>query len=254
MQADEERRFGGLRRLYGDAAYARLRQARVAVVGVGGVGSWTVEALARSGVARLVLIDLDQVSESNVNRQLQATTDNLGMAKVEALRLRIAQIHPGCEVHSVEDFVTPQNWPAVLGQEVDAVIDACDNAPAKKAMVSWALHSGLPFVCVGAAGGKQNAQAVAVDDLSATTHDPMLAALRNRLRREGLAARSGRIGVRCVYSAESVKRPIVPGSDDEASCAVDSNLSCHGYGSSVVVTATFGMTAAGECIAQLLRP
>lgn len=247
---DEERAFGGLRRLYGAQGYQRIRAARVAVVGVGGVGSWAVEALARSGVAQLVLIDMDHVSESNLNRQLQATVPTLGMAKVQALRERIALIHPGCDVQCVEDFVTPENWPAVLPHPVDAVIDACDQAAAKRALATWALRHRSVHVCVGAAGGKQLPQAVAVDDLANTTHDPLLAGLRQRLRRDGAAARQGRIGLRCVYSAESVQAPV---SGEGAECAVpSSDLSCHGYGSSVVVTATFGMTAAGECIRQLL--
>ena len=125
-EADDERRFGGLRRLHGEQAYARLRGARLAVVGVGGVGSWAVEALARCGVASLTLIDLDHVAESNINRQVQALGATVGMAKVEALRARIADIHPGCVVHGVEDFVEPGNWPALLPQPVDGLIDACD--------------------------------------------------------------------------------------------------------------------------------
>ncbi|HRD98189.1 MAG TPA: ThiF family adenylyltransferase, partial [Rubrivivax sp.] len=112
-EADLDRRFGGLRRLYGDAAYERLRAARIAVVGLGGVGSWTVEALARCGVAQLVLFDLDHVAESNINRQVQALEHTLGQAKVVALRERIAAIHPGCDVRGVEDFVGVANWPAL---------------------------------------------------------------------------------------------------------------------------------------------
>jgi tRNA A37 threonylcarbamoyladenosine dehydratase len=258
---DEERAFGGLRRLYGHQGYARIRAACVAVVGVGGVGSWAVEALARSGVAQLVLIDLDHVSESNINRQLQATVPTLGMAKVQALRDRVALIHPRCEVRCVEEFVGAENWPDIVGAEVDAVIDACDQAVAKRTMAIWALRHGRRHVCVGAAGGKLAAHAVAVDDLSATTHDPLLAGLRQRLRREGVAPRQGRIGLRCVYSAESVRLPVL---DQAQACAVapgaavgdpstPSDLSCHGYGSSVVVTATFGMTAAGECLRQLME-
>jgi len=260
---DQDRAFGGLRRLYGERGYRVIRAARVAVVGVGGVGSWAVEALARSGVAQLVLIDLDQVSESNLNRQLQATMSTLGMAKVQALQERVASIHPGCTVTTVEDFVTPDNWPGILPTEVDAVIDACDQAAAKRAMAIWALRSRALHVCVGAAGGKQMPQAVAVDDLSATTHDPLLAGLRQRLRREGAAPRQGRIGVRCVYSAEAVKGPIGADAEGPVGRAADAcepvadrsarDLSCHGYGSSVVVTATFGMTAASECLRQLLE-
>ena len=254
--ADEERRFGGLRRLYGEPGYERLRAARVAVVGVGGVGSWAVEALARSGVAQLVLIDMDHVAESNINRQLQATEATLGMAKVQALRDRVRLIHSGCEVTAVEEFVSADNWPALLPGAVDAVIDACDQASAKRAMASWALAQrrsagAVAYVCVGAAGGKRWAQRVAVDDLSQCTHDPLLAGMRQRLRRDGLAPRQGRIGLRCVYSAESVETPQAAEPACEPSAAA--GLSCHGYGSAVTVTATFGFVAAGECIGQLLE-
>ena len=135
---DLERRFGGLRRLYGEAGYQRVRQARVAVVGLGGVGSWAVEALARSGVARLVLIDLDHIAESNINRQVQALGSTLGMAKAEALRQRIADIHPACEVHVVEEFAGPDNWPSLLPAAVDVLIDACD-----RARPNWRWRPGL---------------------------------------------------------------------------------------------------------------
>lgn len=246
-EADLERRFGGMRRLYGEAGYARLRQARIAVVGVGGVGSWAVEALARSGVAELTLIDLDHVAESNINRQVQALGRTLGQAKVQALAERIGDIHPGCRVHGVEEFATPENWPGLLPRSVDAVIDACDQVRTKQALAAWALRERLPFVCVGAAGGKQLAHRVEVDDLAQATHDPLLAALRQRLRKHEGAARQGTIGVRCVFSREAVRVP-------EAQCAADveGNLNCHGYGSSVTVTATFGLAAAGEVLQQWL--
>jgi tRNA threonylcarbamoyladenosine dehydratase len=243
--ADLERRFGGLRRLYGDAAYERLRAARVAVVGLGGVGSWTVEALARSGVAQLALFDLDHVAESNINRQIQALGATLGMAKAQALRERIADIHPGCVVRAVEEFVDERNWPGLLAHPVDVLVDACDQVRAKAALAAWSLATGTPLVSVGAAGGKQRAQAVEVDDLAQVTHDPLLASLRQRLRQRHGAARSGAIGIRCVFSREAVSAP--PGA-----CDVEASLNCHGYGSSVAVTATFGMVAASAAIEALL--
>jgi tRNA A37 threonylcarbamoyladenosine dehydratase len=250
-EADLERRFGGLRRLYGEAGYARLRAARIAVVGVGGVGSWAAEALARSGVAGLVLIDLDHVAEGNINRQLQALGRTLGQAKVLALRDRIADIHPGCDVSCVEEFVDEGNWPALLAVPVDLVIDACDQVRAKLAMAAWSLATGCPLVTVGAAGGKRLAQRVEVEDLADVTHDPLLASLRQRLRREHGAPRRGRIGLRCVFSREAVAMPA-------EACAADGEtngtLNCAGYGSSVTVTATFGLVAAGEAIAQWLAP
>jgi tRNA A37 threonylcarbamoyladenosine dehydratase len=248
-EVDFERRFGGLRRLYGDAGYERLRVARVAVVGLGGVGSWTAEALARSGVAELTLIDLDHVAESNINRQVQALGSTLGQSKAEALRARIADIHPGCIVHAVEEFADPDNWPALLPVAVDVVVDACDQVKAKAAMAAWSLATRTPLVVVGAAGGKHRAQAVEVEDLSDVTHDPLLASLRQRLRQRHGAARKGRIGLRCVFSRETVKAP--EGAD---ACDVDGNLNCHGYGSSVAVTATFGLVAAGAAIDWVTQP
>lgn len=248
LAAATERRFGGLRRLYGDAVYMRLRAGRVAVVGLGGVGSWAVEALARSGVAQLVLFDLDHVSESNINRQVQAAGRTLGQHKGAALRERIADIHPGCEVLVVDEFVDAANWPGLLPGPVDVLIDACDQLRAKAALAAWGLHHGTPVVCVGAAGGKREPQRVEVSDLAETTHDPLLAKLRQRLRQHAGAARQGRIGLRCVFSREAVAMPV---DDSGAACEVDGTLSCHGYGSSVAVTATFGMVAAAEAIALL---
>lgn len=236
-----ERRFGGLARLYGVAGAQRIRTAHVAVVGVGGVGSWAVEALARSGVGKLTLIDLDHVSESNINRQIQATETTLGQAKVLALQDRIALIHPDCQVQCIEEFVEPGNWPALLPAGVDAVIDACDQVQAKTTLAAWAREHKALFITVGAAGGKRLAHQVDIEDLSRVTHDPLLAQLRYRLRKQHGAPKEGRkIGVACVYSREAVQGP-------DASCAVegDGSLNCSGYGSLVSVTATFGQCAAG---------
>lgn len=241
---DLERRFGGIRRLYGDVGYGRIRAARIAVIGVGGVGSWCAEALARSGVAALTLIDLDHVAESNINRQVQALGATLGQAKVQALRERIADIHPGCEVSGIEEFVDADNWPALLPGPVDVVVDACDQVRAKAAVAAWALRTGGTLVIVGAAGGKRKPQAAEADDLAFVTHDPLLASLRNRLRKEHGAARTGRIGLACVFSREPVAAP--PEAVDACGLAVvsDGGLNCHGYGSSVGMTATFGMISA----------
>ena len=247
-EAALERRFGGLARLYGVEGTARIRRAHVAVVGIGGVGSWAAEALARSGVAQITLVDLDHVAESNINRQIHALTDTVGQAKVLAMRDRIAQIHPACTVHCIEEFVEAGNWPGLLATPVDAVIDACDQVRAKVAVAAWAQSAGVLHIAVGAAGGKRHAHKVDVDDLAHTTHDPLLAQLRYRLRREHGAARDGkRIGVACVFSREAVAPP-------HASCAIDEgdgSLNCHGYGSSVAVTATFGHCAAGWLLDKL---
>jgi tRNA A37 threonylcarbamoyladenosine dehydratase len=239
--ADLQRRFGGLERLYGLAGAAAVRRAHVAVVGVGGVGSWAAEALARSGVGALTLIDLDHVAESNINRQVHALDSTLGQAKVLAMRERIAQIHPRCTVHAVEEFAEPENWPQLLPPGVDAVIDACDQLKAKTAMAAWARATKALLITCGAAGGKRLAHKVEIEDLALATHDPLLAQLRYRLRKEHGAPKDGkRIGIACVFSREAVAPP-------DPSCMIegDGSLNCHGYGSVVSVTATFGQCAAG---------
>ena len=258
--ADIERRFGALARLYGSAGAKRIRAAHVVVIGLGGVGSWAAEALARSGIARLTLIDLDHIAESNINRQVHALTPSLGQAKVGAMRERIAQIHPDCQVDCIEEFVAAENWPGILsldsGFDPDqlAIIDACDQARAKTAMAAWAMKNSIALISIGAAGGKRLAHRVDIGDLAAVTHDPLLAQVRYRLRKEHGAARQGKIGVACVFSLEPVHRPVAEallpmqgGLQTEVPPPVqtDGSLNCHGYGSVVTVTATFGMCAAG---------
>lgn len=266
IPADLERRFGGLARLYGAAGARRIRAAHIVVVGVGGVGSWAAEAAARSGVARLTLIDLDHIAESNINRQVHAIDITLGQAKVQAMRERIARINPDCRVDCIEEFVDGVNWPDVLALdgEIDreqfAVIDACDQVKAKTAMAAWAMKNKITFISVGAAGGKRLAHRVDIEDLSLVTHDPLLAQLRYRLRKEHGAARDKKkIGVACVFSREPVMQPAAvsalsePDNSTEevlaAQCDVtapsDGSLNCHGYGSVVSVTSTFGLCAAG---------
>jgi len=242
LEPDLERRFGGLARLYGDAGAARVRAAHVAVIGIGGVGSWVAEGLARSGVAQLTLVDMDHVAESNVNRQVHAHSQSLGMAKVEAMRERIALIHPGCQVHAVDAFVAADNWPAVLPAGVDAVVDACDQVRVKALMADWARRTRARFVSVGAAGGKRYAHLVNMDDVSRVTHDPLLAQVRYQLRRNYGAPKDGKpMGVACVYSKEAVVQS--QAACDAAGGQSDGSLNCHGYGSVVGVTATFGFCA-----------
>lgn len=248
---DLRRRFGGLDRLYGVQGARRIASAHVVVVGIGGVGSWAAEALARSGVARLTLIDLDHIAESNVNRQIHALDATLGQAKVQAMQERIAGIHPTSEVRCIEAFVEPANWPALLGGAVvDGVIDACDQVRAKTAMAAWSRDNGTLFISSGAAGGKRLAHKVEVADLAHVTHDPLLAQLRYRLRKHHAAPREPQkpMGTACVFSREAVLQP-------DASCEAqaDGSLNCHGYGSTVAVTATFGMCAAGWVLDSLAR-
>lgn len=251
---DHARRFGGLDRLYGTAGAASIRRSHVMVVGVGGVGSWAVEALARSGVGHITMVDMDHVSESNINRQVHATQATLGQSKIAAMQERIALINPVCKVICIDDFVTPENWLSIVPSDVSIVIDACDQVHAKVAMAVWALQqkgnktSKPLFIAVGAAGGKRLAHLVDIDDLSKTTHDPLLAQLRYRLRKQHGADREGqKIGVNCVFSKETVLQP------DRAvdTGMADNTLNCSGYGSVVSVTATFGQCAAGWALDKL---
>ncbi|MFM1926397.1 MAG: tRNA threonylcarbamoyladenosine dehydratase [Pseudomonadota bacterium] len=244
LTREDDRRFGGLQRLYGVQGAHQIRQAHVVVVGIGGVGSWVAEALARSGVARLTLVDMDHIAESNINRQIHALTNTTGQSKVAAMKERIVLIHPECQVAAVDEFVTPENWPTLLTEMPDALVDACDQVRAKVVMADWALTHRVGFVTVGAAGGKRLAHKVDVDDLSKITHDPLLAQVRYRLRKHhGAPKGEKRMGVRGIFSRESVAPP-------DASCAIegDGSLNCHGYGSVVSVTATFGMCAASEIL------
>ena len=247
---DRERRFGGVARLYGKTGADRIAQAHAVVVGIGGVGSWAVETLARTGIGRLTLIDMDHVAESNINRQIHAGDASLGQAKIEAMQQRIAGYHPECQVDLIDDFVTADNWEQLVPQDATAVIDACDQMGAKTAMAAWARRNKALFVSVGAAGGKQQGHLVEMDDLSRVTHDPLLAQLRYRLRKQHGAPRDGKsIGVSCVFSREAVQMPA--GDACAVDGTVDGSLNCAGYGSAVAVTATFGMCAAGWILKKI---
>lgn len=249
--SDNERRFGGVGRLYGDLGAQRLREAHAVVVGIGGVGSWSAEALARTGVGRITLIDLDMVAESNANRQIHALDDIWGKAKVAAMAERIVAINPCCQVNCIEDFVTPENVGELLGSNFSVAIDAIDQVRAKVAMIAHCRDRHLPIVVAGAAGGQLDPTRICVSDLSQTIQDPLLAKVRSQLRRSHGFPRNGKkFGVPAVYSTEPLRYPQVDGSCSTAPTA--SGLNCAGFGSSVCVTAVFGMTAAARAIDLIL--
>jgi len=251
---DLQRRFGGVSRLVGAAGFARIRAARVAVVGVGGVGSWTAEALARSGVERLRLIDLDHVAPSNANRQIQALGGEFGKAKVVSMAQRIELINPAAQVQAIEEFVDENNVAGLLA-DLDIVIDCIDQVSAKALLIAHARATGLPVITCGAAGGRSDPTRIRCADLARALGDPLLAKVRYRLRRYfGFAretpARRPAFGVDAVFSDEPVRRPerlAAPAS------AVDfrSTLACAGYGSTVVVTAPVGFAAAARALQRI---
>lgn len=256
---DYERRFGGVERLYGAGALARAMAAHVVVVGIGGVGSWAVEALARSGVGRLTLIDLDHVAESNINRQIQALGSTLGAAKVLAMEERILAINPACVVHLVEEFIDQRN-PATLIPSCDAVIDAIDHVRAKAALIAHCCRAGIRIVTTGAAGGRTDPTRIEVMDLSRTTQDALASKVRAQLRKEYGFPREPKkkFGVECVYSPEQVRRSVSADYCAADGVAADipvdptAGLNCAGYGSSVAVTASFGFAAAARVLAGIL--
>jgi tRNA A37 threonylcarbamoyladenosine dehydratase len=252
-EVDLGRRFGGIARLYGERALERFRAAHVCVIGVGGVGSWVVEALARSAIGQLTLIDLDNVAESNINRQIQALTSSIGQPKVEALAARIAQINPFCKVNLVEDFIDPDNLDSMVGGKgFDYVVDAIDSVKAKAALVAYCRDHAIPLVTVGGAGGQLDPTRIEVRDLARTEQEPLLKKVRKVLRaRYGFArGEKNKYHIDAVFSMEPLRYP-----DTGEACAVDAasitGLNCAGFGSSMVVTATFGMVAAGHVLRKL---
>ena len=252
---DFEQRFGGVARLYGSAGLARLRAAHVAVVGLGGVGSWTVEALARSGVGALTLIDLDDVCITNVNRQLPALDGQIGRPKADALADRAHAINPACRVAIIAQFFTAATADALLAPGYDFVIDAIDRLAHKFAIITGCRARSLPVLTVGGAGGRRDGTAVRIADLADSTQDELLKQVRRKLRREaGFPHGHGaHFGIPCVYSPE---RPVFPWSD--GTCAAEeepgSNLKLDcatGFGTASFVTGAFGFAAAGEVVRRL---
>ena len=260
-QSDSQRRFGGLTRLYGPEALAAMQHAHVAVVGIGGVGSWAAEALARQGLGALTLIDLDHIAESNINRQVHALSETLGQAKVAAMALRIQSINPECHVTVVDDFLTPDNVSEVLPETVHVVIDCTDQMSAKVAMVLQARARQQALIVCGGAGGKTDLLALRVGDLSEATHDALLARLRNTLRKQHGYSRASteagkprkrvpKMGVRVLWIDQPTILPEAWQTNDSGL----QGLSCAGYGSSVTVTASMGLAAAAEAVNKIIQP
>jgi tRNA A37 threonylcarbamoyladenosine dehydratase len=248
--ADLERRFGGVRRLYGEVAERQFMAAHVCVVGVGGVGSWVVEALARNRVGRITMIDLDMVAESNTNRQVQALEGEYGKAKVEVMAARVRAINPECRVRGIEDFVMLENLSGLFAENFSIVIDAIDQARVKAAMLAHCKRHEMPIVTVGAAGGQIDPTRIQRDDLARTTQDPLLARVRSQLRREYAFPKAPRkFGVPAIYSSEPLRYPA-------RACDHDTlrGLSCAGFGSSVCVTASMGLAACAAALEILACP
>ncbi len=252
-------RFDGLARLYGRDALTRLAGLHVAVVGLGGVGSWAAEALARSGVGRLTLIDGDTVATSNINRQLPALSSTLGEGKHTVLARRLRDINPECRIHTVDAYLTEDNLATLLAPEtpLDGVIDAIDGIRHKAALIHGCRRRRLPIVATGGAGGLRDPAAITVADLSRTHHDPLASKVRRRLRDVYGFSRNPRrrFGVECVFSTEQPVYPRADGSTGPEKPGVHGlHLDCHmGYGAAVFITAPFGFMAVGKLLERLSR-
>lgn len=285
---DTARRFGGVSRLYGDRGLAKLQAAHVVVIGIGGVGSWAAEALARNAIGKITLIDLDNIAESNVNRQIHALEGEFGKAKITAMAQRVRAINPSCQVREIEDFITPENVAKLLNfpleMQADIILDCVDNAKAKIALAEHCKSIKTPLIMAGAAGGRLDPTRIKSADLSAVTGDKLLAKVRNQLRRDygfpkaSNAKKSTKFDIVCVYSDELILQPNevcalekntdlikdtlettnILTNDHEAfkgekNVRTRSGLNCAGYGSSVSVTATFGFVAAQLALNRVLQ-
>ncbi len=257
MSADGAGSFGGVVRLYGSAGYQRLSAARVLVIGLGGVGTWTAEGLARSGIGHLGLVDGDDFCISNINRQLHALPSTVGQAKVDVVAERCKAINPQVELSLEARFLFESSIDSVLDTGWDCVVDAVDNLRLKVALAGACRRRAVPLVVSGGAGGRRNPAAVCVDDLSRTMADPLLRQMRKRLRREQGFPRQERrkFGIPCVYSTEapvygwsdgSVRTEPEPGQSSSINCST-------GLGTSAPVTGVFGLLCAGAALGVLIQ-
>ena len=245
LQNDEyERRFAGVAKIYGEDSFNHYEQSHVMVIGIGGVGSWAVEALARTGLGELTLVDMDVIAASNINRQLPAITTTLGHEKIEVMAERCRAINPRIKINLIDDYLTPDNIQDVLANTPDLILDCIDDVKAKFALMLHCRFNKIPLIVSGGAGGKLDPLKIRVADLSKTEQDPMLAKLRTQLRSKGICKKpKEKFGITCVYSIDN------PFSSAEV--CPSAGLRCGGYGSAVVVTSSFAMVAVSEVLKKL---
>lgn len=256
LDASAQSAFGALSRVFGQQAFECLAQLRICVVGVGGVGSWAAEALARTGVGHITMIDHDDISTSNINRQLHALHTTVDASKVETMRSRLLQINPSATINAEDDFLVEKNLSHYLDRDFDVVIDAIDNIRFKAAMIAHCRRNKIRIITTGGAGGRTDPLAVSVADLSRTWNDALAAKVRSRLRADyGFTSNpKRRFGIECVYSSE---QPVYPSADGQVSHAKPgvpgARLDCEqGYGSVSFVTGTFGFVAASRAVNRAL--
>ncbi|GHD40399.1 tRNA A37 threonylcarbamoyladenosine dehydratase [Marinobacter persicus] len=259
MTADDYHfRFGGIERLYGRQALTAFRDAHIVIVGLGGVGSWAAEALARSGIGTLTLIDMDDICVSNTNRQLHALQGQYGQTKTDAMARRLQAINPQADIRVHFGFLTSKNVQELITSDITGVVDAIDSVNAKAALLAHCQRRKIPVVCAGGAGGQTDPTQIQVADLSKTTQDPLLAKVRNKLRREYGFSRNPkrRFGIEAVYSLEQLTYPAADGDVCQQKPATDGpvRLDCaSGFGAASPVTASFGFFAASRLLNRIAR-
>lgn len=251
-----DQRFSGTGRLYGEQGINVLQNAQVAIVGIGGVGSWVAEALARTGIGRLIIIDLDDICISNTNRQVHAVEGQIGQLKVDMMKARIEAINPDCQVTAIMDFVTSENMDKLLPDSVDYVVDAIDSIRSKAALINYCVRRKIKIITTGGAGGQIDPSRIVIDDLSRTIQDPLARKLRKLLRKDyGFSTNKKRkFGVRCVFSMEHLRYPKADGSVCHAKPGGDGSttMDCAtGVGAAAMVTGAFGFFAAAEVVNSL---
>lgn len=267
--SDYSLRFGGISRLYGEHGASILQQAHFCVIGIGGVGSWVAEALARNGIGQITLIDLDDICTTNINRQIHALTNTIGQSKVDVMSDRIKQINPDCNIQVIEDFVTRENLSSLITKDFDYVIDAIDSADIKSRLIAFCRGSKLPIITIGGAGGQVDPSKILITDLSKTYQDPLLAKVKNQLRREFNFPRADlktagkrKFSIDAVYSTEQLRYPAddqqgevcLAKPDQTRGDKKSTRLDCHtGFGATTHVTATFAFFAVGRAIDKLLK-
>nr|WP_067292478.1 tRNA cyclic N6-threonylcarbamoyladenosine(37) synthase TcdA [Marinobacterium profundum] len=254
MSNEFENRFGGTRRLYGVDTVELYRRSHVCVVGIGGVGSWVVEALARTAIGRITLIDLDDICVTNINRQIHALSGNIGRSKVEAMAERVRAINPEAVVGEVEEFITTENVAELISGDFDYVVDAIDSLREKSALIAHCKRRKIPLITIGGAGGQVDPTRIDIADLSRTSQDPLAAKVRSWLRRHYGFSTSRKFGVDCVYSTEQLVYPQPDGTVCQQKTLAEGStrLDCDGgFGASVCVTASFGFVAVSRVLKKL---
>lgn len=246
-----EQRFGGIGRLYTPEGLAKLRQSHICVIGIGGVGSWAVEALARSGIGKITMIDMDDICVTNINRQIHALTSTVATLKTEAMKTRIAEINPECQVEIIDDFISPDNLADYLNRGYDYVIDAIDSVKTKAALIAYCKRNKIRLITTGGAGGQTDPSQIQIADLSKTIQDPLASKVRSLLRKEYHFSQNPKrkFGVDCVFSTQPLIFPKMG-----EGCEISATMNCaNGFGAVTIVTATFAFFAVGRVIDKLLQ-